>query len=326
MKEKRDPKPTSPGEVSSALRGSESNWFRQATYSGGLWAGAVLGELLGSQGRDEFGVLMYHRVANETPSLSFPTWNVRPKTFRNQIEGLLRRGFQPLSLSRVFELREKREKLPAKCFVVTFDDVFECVYSNAFPILRELNVPATLFLATAYLDSSDPLPFDDWDAKGDARAPQDHWRAIRVEQCHVMQSSGLIEFGAHSHTHVDFRGRMEELRSDLRTCLQRLHELFGAGPRSFAFPYGTRETGFAGPPLSPVVREEGLLCAFSTEWERAALQGDPFEWGRFLVEEIDTSATLAGKLTGWYSRVRSAARTWSKTSAPWSPKGRNPRK
>ena len=39
------------------------------------------------------------------------------------------------------------------------------------PILREHGVPATIFLATAYLDSPDPFPFDDWPWAGAADAP-----------------------------------------------------------------------------------------------------------------------------------------------------------
>ena len=51
-------------------------------------------------------------------------------------------------------------------FAITFDDGFENNYVNAWPVLKELNLPATIFVATKYLDSDVPFPFDDWSAAG----------------------------------------------------------------------------------------------------------------------------------------------------------------
>ena len=49
--------------------------------------------------------------------------------------------------------RERGLPIPRKTFVVTFDDGYVNNLTQALPILTRLGVPATVFVATAYLDS-----------------------------------------------------------------------------------------------------------------------------------------------------------------------------
>ena len=107
------------------------------------------------------------------------------------------------------------EPIPRRTFVVTFDDGYESVYETAWPILKELSIPATVFIVTSYLDSGRPFVFDDWAAAGSAAAPAAAWRPLSTAQCNEMARDGLIELGSHTHTHADFRGRPEEFRRDL---------------------------------------------------------------------------------------------------------------
>ena len=247
---------------------------------------------------------MYHRVADPVKGQPKPTWNVTPARFRKQLSGLLRRGYQAWPLRKVLEYQQKRLALPPRVFVVTFDDGYENNFTQALPILRELKIPATIFLATAFLGTNEPLPFDDWAAKGSPDVPADSWRPLSLDQCRELQASGLIELAAHTHTHQDFRGRLDELHTDLRTCSAFMREQFGIDQATFAFPYGTKKLGFSGPAMARVVRETGFLCSLTTEWELARLDGDRFDWGRFQVDQLDSPATIAGKLSGWYSTIR----------------------
>jgi peptidoglycan/xylan/chitin deacetylase (PgdA/CDA1 family) len=238
------------------------------------------------------------------PGFVEPTWNVTPKRFRAQLAGLLNRGFQAWPLRKVLEQHRQQEPIPPGVFVVTFDDAYGNLFLNAFPILRELNVPATAFLATAYLDQSKPFPSDDWLVAGLPGVPVDAWRPLRTDECLEMQASGLVELACHTHTHADFRGRPSELLADLERNREVLREKFGVEQPTFAFPYGTKCDGFASAMLSDVARQAGMLCALSTEGQLVRPQDDPFDWGRFAAEDHDTAATLAAKLTGWHTAVR----------------------
>lgn len=285
----------------------------------GSQAGRVLHQLLGFRHRQAIGILMYHRVTEGANASTAPTWNVSPTTLREQLSGLIARGFQPWPLQRVLDYHRRDQSIPRTVFVVTFDDGYENNYTQAFPILQELKVPATIFLATAYLDSSSPFPSDDWPLAGDKSIPLDSWRPLTTDQCRTMQRSGLIELAAHTHSHADFRGRPDALYEDLLLNQAELAERFGITESTFAFPYGTRSTGFSGPLLAGAVKAAGLSCALTTESELVLPKSDPYDWGRFTAEEHDTGATLATKLSGWYSAIRHLSRSiLTKSSNPTS--------
>ncbi|MFN0018650.1 MAG: polysaccharide deacetylase family protein [Pirellulaceae bacterium] len=273
-----------------------------------LHGASYLQSLLGGRGKDRFGILMYHRVTESIPGVAEPTWNVTPSRFEMQLSGLLACGFEAWPLLRALESHQAGKPIPRRVFVVTFDDGYKCVYQRAWPILQKLNIPATIFLSTAYLDAAEPSPADDWMAAGEANVPTDSWRILTTDQCREMQASGLIELAAHTHTHGDFRDRPDDLAMDLEQNRKELKERFGIQQPTFAFPFGVERDGFAGGVMSEIAREAGFQCALSTEPDLILRNQDPFSWGRFPAEQHDTAVTLAAKLGGWTSALRGMKR------------------
>jgi peptidoglycan/xylan/chitin deacetylase (PgdA/CDA1 family) len=267
-----------------------------------------LNGLLGPRERQAFGILMYHRVAEPVEGFPPPTWNVTPRQLAEQLGGLLALGWKPVPLREALSRREQGEPLPRKSFVVTFDDGYENNLTQALPVLELLGVPATIFLATAYIDSELPFPSDNWQAAGDPGVPRGAWRPLTTEQCHDLAASGQIELAAHTHTHADFRGRPDEFLADLCLCRAVLRERFGIEQPTFAFPYGTKRDGFSGGALAKAVRTAGLPCALTTEPQLVRPGDDSHDWGRFAAEDHDTAETLAAKLGGWHSLLRSVGR------------------
>jgi peptidoglycan/xylan/chitin deacetylase (PgdA/CDA1 family) len=93
-------------------------------------------------------VLMYHRVGREADPL-------RPRMatadeFRGQMR-LIARFFRPCGLAQGLRLL-REDRLPPRSVAVTFDDGYADNVQVALPILRETGIPATFFVATAYLD------------------------------------------------------------------------------------------------------------------------------------------------------------------------------
>ncbi len=163
--------------------------------------------LIGDRRRNSFGILMYHRIAPHIPGIPVPTWNVTPERFRDQMRGLLARGYHPWPLRKAVEYHRKGLQIPPNTFVVTFDDGYECIYTNARPILKELRIPATMFVVTGLMDTDGPMPCEDWSAAGSHLVPASAWRCMSIDQCREILADGLIDLGAHTHWHEDYRGR-----------------------------------------------------------------------------------------------------------------------
>jgi len=279
-----------------------------------------LNGLFGSRAIERFGILVYHRIVAEVPGFAPPFYNVEPKRFSEQLTGLLERHFQFWPLSRVLAAAQRREPLPPRVVVLTFDDAYGNVYTQAWPILKRLELPATVFLATAYLDSDEPFPFDSWGLAHRGLVPTETYRPLKTSECREMAASGLVEIGSHTHTHQDFRGRPDSFRADVSQSVDLLRNRFGTDHVMFCFPWGGVHNGFASDELALAAQEVGVTCGLTTKTAVINHLDSPFKWGRFNVFDWDTGATLAAKLGGWYFRPRARRPAWTQTrSASASP-------
>jgi len=102
-------------------------------------------------------ILAYHRVA-DTPFV-ISGMSIRIANFEQQIR-YIARHYKPLSLQEAVGMIERREKIPKNAIVITFDDGYLDNYVNAFPILRQYRVPATIFLSARAIEEKKLLWFD----------------------------------------------------------------------------------------------------------------------------------------------------------------------
>ncbi len=115
------------------------------------------------RGRPSLLILAYHRIAAVERADAYPfdleLISCTPAEFEWQME-YLRRRMQPVSLRQVVDHLDGRSVLPPRSVAVTFDDGFIDTYRCAFPILRRLEIPATVYVSTGYVGSSEPFWFE----------------------------------------------------------------------------------------------------------------------------------------------------------------------
>lgn len=102
------------------------------------------------KGNGRLCIINYHRVLE----FSNPLLDSEPDvgTFRWQME-LLAECFNVLPLSEAVEAL-RTEAMPPRAVAITFDDGYRSVHDIALPILRELSLPATVFLTSGYVGES----------------------------------------------------------------------------------------------------------------------------------------------------------------------------
>ena len=100
-----------------------------------------------------FAVLTYHRVDHPgaKPWLYPPLLSATPASFEAQME-MVRRRYRPVSVEELLASYDGSRPLPPRCVLVTFDDAYQSFAENAWPILRRLGIPATLFVPTGFPD------------------------------------------------------------------------------------------------------------------------------------------------------------------------------
>ena len=100
-------------------------------------------------------ILVYHRV-NDDGDPFFPATPIG--VFAEQME-YLASNFNICALEDAVE-RMKRKDIPDNTVVVTFDDGYADNYLYAFPILKKLSIPATIFLSTGAIGTGKRLWHD----------------------------------------------------------------------------------------------------------------------------------------------------------------------
>jgi len=107
-------------------------------------------------------ILCYHRIVADVAHAEQETevgMVTSVETFRRQME-LVREHCEVLSLDEAAAVLRGERATTGAAAVITFDDGYRDFYDLAWPVLRELGLPATVFVPTAYIGSGQMLDHD----------------------------------------------------------------------------------------------------------------------------------------------------------------------
>ena len=173
-------------------------------------------------------ILLYHHITNESLNGNEIAM-ISPYDFRMHMLAI-QKNFNPISLRRYYEYVQDtsgKVTLPENPIIITFDDGYSSNYEIAYPILKEMGIPATIFVVT--------------DTVGElAGGGKGNYSHFTWEQAKEMEESGLIEIQSHTVNHaalgeLDFNHLVLELRKSKYMIEKNLNRTCDM----IAFPYGS---------------------------------------------------------------------------------------
>ena len=120
---------------------------------------------------------------------------------------------------------------------ITFDDGYKTWIKNALPTLKELDIPATFFISSGFVELSGHEEID-FIRKGLKRRSK-FIRGLRWEEIGNIKADGFT-IGGHTQNHVDF-GRIrngDELKDEILLDKMKIEAEIDATIDYFAFPFG----------------------------------------------------------------------------------------
>ncbi|MBS1588219.1 MAG: polysaccharide deacetylase family protein [Bacteroidetes bacterium] len=168
-------------------------------------------------------VLMYHRIWPNVQDRITQT----PEQLLEQLYFLKRNGYRSLTLPEYIEIAKGNQQAPEKGVLITFDDGYYNNLTYVYPLLKELQFTATIFVIGDSLEGNlsleDPLN-----------------RKMSVEELKTLDSK-YFQLAMHGFHHENFSTTS---LTDIQSALVKTFDIFQHHQiplvRALAYPYGAR--------------------------------------------------------------------------------------
>jgi len=197
---------------------------------------------------------MYHRFEEN----KYPSTNIRNEIFLEHLKEINKLGIEFIT----FEKFEKiiKTNIDRNYLLLTIDDAFESFYLNAWPILKNKQIPFILFVSTREIGKYGYMT----------------WKHIKE-----VAASDLVTIGNHSHTHeylIDWED--DKIKSDLITSIKIFKKELGYSPKIFSYPFGEYSVN-----LKKIVADLNFEFAFGQHSGVIDITKDFLEFPRFPINE-----------------------------------------
>lgn len=157
-------------------------------------------------------VLMYHEVADQVQG-QLEYLFVKPDSMRSQLQWLKNNGYETIHFSDLTRLSEYQKPI-----ILTFDDGYEGNYTNLYPLLKEFNMKATIFVVTDDIGKKDRLT---------------------EKQLREMSDSGLVSIQSHTKSHQRMDTLSDpQLIKECRESKLEIRRITGVTPHVISYPEG----------------------------------------------------------------------------------------
>jgi peptidoglycan/xylan/chitin deacetylase (PgdA/CDA1 family) len=226
-------------------------------------------------------IFCYHRLVDK---VRYPGTEITTPAFEAQMKALKDRGITVIGLQDYLAWRRGEKSIPPRCAVISFDDGWKSQYEVAWPILKKLGYPLTLFIYTEGV-------------RGNLLGGGE---AITWEQLADMRDNG-VDIEAHSATHQDLReghtimvpeqgGKRTKkkltgaeyeqwLQNEVVGCKQLLEQKLAIKTNCFAVPFGNYNQH-----VKDIARNAGYEAMFTVYGQPLTFNSPLDALGRYAIE------------------------------------------
>lgn len=197
------------------------------------------------QGKEAPRVYMFHSVV-DTIEQVYSQFAITKDSFERFIVHLVKQGQKAMDTNILCNAIDSPSQY-LNYYCVTFDDIYDTVYTNAYPILKKHNIPFVVFVTDGLVGKVDP-----W-----SKMPM-----ISEENLREMLADPLCILASHGTEHKMFRDYTHvEAVTALVDSKRILADKYGRNIELFAFPFGRRVE--VSDDAIRCVKEAGYKCGFS---------------------------------------------------------------
>jgi len=189
-----------------------------------------------SEKESSIPIFMYHSISENEKGL----FKVPEDNFYKQMKYLKDNGYNTLSLDELYDHLTNNIPFLDKSVVITFDDGYSDNYKNAYPILKEFGLRATIFTITDYIEGSSYF--------------------MNSDQLKEVALNGIdIESHTTNHSKLDKLSKEDRARN-LRESKNTIEKLLDKEVKYIAYPFGKYNKE-----VIEDLKEEGYKMAFTTK-------------------------------------------------------------
>jgi peptidoglycan/xylan/chitin deacetylase (PgdA/CDA1 family) len=242
-------------------------------------------------------IFTFHHVSPYKDTLT-----ISPKLFKKTLE-YIGNEFNIISQKEFYKYLFKNLNFPQKSALITFDDGYLDNFIYAYPIIKELKIPVTIFLITNMIEKSSKILRKEMEFTSHLEIEKNMKSKyfINLVEAKEMEKSGLITFDSHTKTHYSCNeNNLEKIEDELSDSLNFIQKNFPKRFYSLCWPKGKFSED-----SKRIAKKVGYSFAFST------IDG-PYTKGEdlFSIKRVDISSSKNGSLD-YLKRLKKKSKLYS---------------
>ncbi|GKX64766.1 polysaccharide deacetylase family protein [Inconstantimicrobium mannanitabidum] len=212
-------------------------------------------------------VLCYHDVNPKQSNALL----LDPEKFKAQMQYLKDNNYIPITLEELYGFLKENKEIPTKSVVITFDDGYKGNYTYAYPILKDFNFKATIFMISDFADND---------------------LYLSKKELKELSDNG-IEIQSHTDIHRDLSKLSKEAQiSTMKTSKKNLEAIINKSVDYIAYPFGN-----SNPSTREAAKEAGYKLGFNLNGKMADKSDNSYNIDRLYISNDYSLQQFINKLT-----------------------------